>query len=89
MGQFSMQIWGVSGSILDANQHLYLAGNKEEAVAAVPDELVDEISLVGDEQRIREQAKKWLALEAEGLLSTMIFTAPQPDVLPILADIFK
>lgn len=70
-------------------QDLYLAGNKEEAVAAVPDELVDEISLVGDEQRIREQAKKWLALEAEGVLSTMIFTAPQPDVLPILADIFK
>ena len=51
--------------------------------------LVDEISLVGDAQRIREQAKKWQALEAEGLISTMIFTDLQPEALPLLVDIFK
>src|SRR5262249_17982414 len=34
-------------------QDLYLAGRKEEAMAAVPDELADEVSLVGPKERIR------------------------------------
>jgi len=70
-------------------QDLYLAGKKDQAIAAVPDELVDEIALVGDEQRIRAQAIKWKALEEEGVLSTMIFTMPHREALPLLADIFK
>lgn len=70
-------------------QELYLAKRKEEAVAAVPDELVDEIGLVGDEKRIREQAKKWKALEEEGVLSTMIMTIFDPAGIPVIADIFK
>lgn len=70
-------------------QDLYLAGRKDEATAAVPDALVDEIALVGDEKRIRAQARAWLDLEAQGLLSTMIFTTPQRAALPLLADIFR
>jgi F420-dependent oxidoreductase-like protein len=70
-------------------QDLYLSGRKEEAITAVPDALVDEIALVGDEKRIRKQAEKWKTLEAQGLVSTMIFTNPSPDVLPVLADIFE
>ena len=37
-------------------QDLYLAGRKREAAAAVPDRLVDEISLVGPPSRIGERA---------------------------------
>ncbi len=36
-------------------QDLFLAGKREEAVAAVPDQLADDISLVGPPARIRER----------------------------------
>jgi F420-dependent oxidoreductase-like protein len=40
-------------------QDLYLAGKKAEAEAAVPDALVDEVSLCGPKERIREQLVEW------------------------------
>src|SRR4051812_10713780 len=40
-------------------QDLYLAGRKEEAAAAVPDQLADEVSLVGPPERIRERLEPW------------------------------
>ena len=70
-------------------QDLYLAGSKQEAMDLVPNELVDEIALVGDADRIREQAQKWKALEAEGVLSTMILKVQNPAAIPLIADIFK
>ncbi len=42
-------------------QDLYLAGRKDEAMAAVPDALADEISLVGPKERIRERLEAWKA----------------------------
>jgi F420-dependent oxidoreductase-like protein len=40
-------------------QDLYLAGRKEEAAAAVPDALVDEVALCGPPARIREHLAEW------------------------------
>src|SRR5215813_10602327 len=40
-------------------QDLYLAGRKDEAMAAVPDELADEVSLVGPKERIRDRLQAW------------------------------
>jgi F420-dependent oxidoreductase-like protein len=40
-------------------QDLYLAGRKDEAVAAVPDALADEVSLVGPKERIRDRLQAW------------------------------
>ncbi|HXQ51833.1 MAG TPA: LLM class F420-dependent oxidoreductase [Stellaceae bacterium] len=40
-------------------QDAFLAGRKEEAVAAVPDALVDEIALVGPAARIRDRLQAW------------------------------
>jgi F420-dependent oxidoreductase-like protein len=42
-------------------QDLYLAGRKAEAEAAVPDALVDEITLCGPRERIRERLSEWKA----------------------------
>ena len=68
-------------------QELYLAGKKEEAMAEVPDELVDEISLIGPKQHIQSQAEKWLA--KSDYIKTMICTVTQPEVLPVLQEVLR
>ncbi|HWC76739.1 MAG TPA: LLM class F420-dependent oxidoreductase, partial [Blastocatellia bacterium] len=40
-------------------QELYLSGKKNEAIAAVPDELVDEVALCGPRDRIKDQLAAW------------------------------
>ena len=40
-------------------QDLFLAGKKDEAAAAVPTELADEISLVGSIDRIKDRLQAW------------------------------
>ena len=40
-------------------QDLYLDGKKAEATAAVPDELVDEIALLGPRERIADRLEAW------------------------------
>lgn len=40
-------------------QDLYLDGKKKEAMAAVPDELADAVSLVGPRERIRDRFEAW------------------------------
>ena len=64
-------------------QDLYLAGLKQEAEAEVPDELCDEMSLVGPEARIRERYKAW---EDSGV-TTMLVNTPQREALHLMADI--
>ena len=41
-------------------QELYLAGRKDEAAAAVPDEFVDEGAFLGPADRIRERFQHWV-----------------------------
>ena len=40
-------------------QELFMAGKKDEAIAAVPTELADEISLVGSVDRIKDRLNAW------------------------------
>ena len=40
-------------------QELYLGGKQREAIAAVPDELVDALALVGPKERIRDRLEAW------------------------------
>ena len=40
-------------------QRLFLEGRRDEAIAAVPQEFADEISLVGPAERIRERLQAW------------------------------
>lgn len=49
-------------------QELYLAGKKMEAAMAVPDELADEISLVGPKERIRQRLQAWQESPVTGLI---------------------
>jgi F420-dependent oxidoreductase-like protein len=49
-------------------QDLYLGGNPKAAVEAVPDELVDELNLVGPAERIAERLEAWRAAGVTTLL---------------------
>ncbi|HVV10584.1 LLM class F420-dependent oxidoreductase [Amycolatopsis sp.] len=45
--------------VADKVQELYLAGRKEEAVAAIPTSLVEDTSLIGPAEKIREELAAW------------------------------
>jgi F420-dependent oxidoreductase-like protein len=64
-------------------QDLYLDGHQREAIAAVPDELVDAVALVGPKERIRDRLEAW----RETPVTTLILATPQPDALPVLAEL--
>ena len=49
-------------------QTLYLEGKKREAIAAVPDALVDDVALVGPRERIRDRLEAWRESGATTLL---------------------
>ena len=64
-------------------QDLYLSGKKEEAAAAVPDALVDEIALCGPKERIRERLSRWTGCG----VSTMICAVGQEEALRLMAEL--
>ena len=64
-------------------QDLYLAGKKLEAMALVPDRLVDETALVGPAARIRERFAAWKASK----VTSMLLGAGQPEALRLMADL--
>ena len=67
-------------------QDLFLAGKKQEAAAAVPDELVDAVHLVGPRERIRERLAAWKAAGEKGYVHTMMIGTPQKEALELLAE---
>jgi F420-dependent oxidoreductase-like protein len=64
-------------------QDLYLSGQKNEAQAAVPDELVDAVALVGPKERIRDQLARWKASP----IQTLLIGTSQPEALRLLAEL--
>ena len=64
-------------------QELYLGGKQREAIAAVPDELVDAVALVGPKERIRERLEAWERTP----VTTLIVGTPQPEALQVMAEL--
>jgi F420-dependent oxidoreductase-like protein len=64
-------------------QDLFLSGKKAEAVASVPDKLVDDIALVGPKERIRDRLEAWKASP----IKTLLIGAKQREALRVLAEI--
>jgi F420-dependent oxidoreductase-like protein len=64
-------------------QDLFLDGKKAEALAAVPDSLVDEVALVGPKQRIQERCQAW----KESPVTSMVLGAGQPEALQAVAEV--
>ena len=67
-------------------QDLYLDGKKGEAVAAVPDALVDEVHLVGSADKIRDRLGAWKDAGAKRHVDTMMVGAGQREALELLAE---
>jgi F420-dependent oxidoreductase-like protein len=63
-------------------QELYLAGNKKDAIAAVPTALVEAMALVGPPEKIRDDLAAWEA----GVVTTLLVSGP-PVLLRTLAEI--
>jgi F420-dependent oxidoreductase-like protein len=64
-------------------QELYLDGKQREAIAAVPDELVDAVSLVGPKERIAERLEAW----RETPVTTLVLGTTQHEALQTLAEL--
>jgi F420-dependent oxidoreductase-like protein len=64
-------------------QELYLGGRKNDAAAAVPDALVDEVALIGDRARIADRLEAW----KECGVTTVVARARQPEALQLLAEL--
>jgi alkanesulfonate monooxygenase SsuD/methylene tetrahydromethanopterin reductase-like flavin-dependent oxidoreductase (luciferase family) len=64
-------------------QELYLGGKQREAIAAVPDELIDALSLIGPKERIRDRLDAW----RETPVTTLVVGSPQPEALEVLANL--
>jgi len=63
-------------------QELYLAGNKKDAIAAVPTAMVEALALVGPPEKIRDDLAAWEA----GVVTTLLVSGP-PPLLRTLAEI--
>lgn len=66
------------GTVADRIQELYLAGRKAEAIAAVPDELVRSVSLIGPRGYVKERVAAFREAGVTTLLTTPV-TADAPE----------
>ena len=64
-------------------QELYLGGKQRDAIAAVPDALIDEIALVGPAERIRDRLDAW----RESGVTTLLVGTPDVAALRTLAEL--
>jgi F420-dependent oxidoreductase-like protein len=71
------------GDAAERIQELFLAGRKDEAIAAVPDDFIDSGGLYGSPERIRERWEPWTRCGITGLT----IRAHQPEALELMADL--
>jgi F420-dependent oxidoreductase-like protein len=64
-------------------QELYLGGKKREAIAAVPDVLVDEVALVGPRERIADRLGAW----RESGVTTLVVQTRDRETLRTMAEL--
>ena len=74
------------GDAANQIQELYLSGKKPEAEALVPNELLDEVSLIGPRERIIERLGPWKDAGKRGEVGSMLLGVQDPVVLELLAN---
>ncbi len=74
------------GDVAERIQDLYLSGQKPEAEALVPDELLDAVSLIGPADRIRERLQPWKEAGQRGEVGSMLLSVQDPEILELIAS---
>jgi F420-dependent oxidoreductase-like protein len=69
-----------------AIQEHFLAGRRREAAAAVPDRLIDETSLVGPAERIRDRLQVWKELARDGRVGSLVLAGATIASLRVVAE---
>jgi F420-dependent oxidoreductase-like protein len=67
-------------------QDLFLDGKREAAAAAVPDSLIDEISLVGPPARIRERLQAWQDIAAKNWVGSLVLVGADAAAMRVVAE---
>ena len=70
-------------AITDAVQELVLAGRRDEATALIPDELIEDLHIVGPAPYVRERVAEW---ETAGV-TTLLLTCRTPEEIRRTADV--
>lgn len=75
---------GFEDAAVEIQDH-FLAGRREQAMAAVPKELIDACHLVGPAERIRERLQRWKTAGNHGQVASMLLGTQQPEALELIA----
>ncbi len=67
-------------------QEHYLAGRRKEAEAAVPDALIDETSLLGPKERVRERLQAWRAIAKDHRVGSLVLAGVDVAALRTVAE---
>jgi F420-dependent oxidoreductase-like protein len=67
-------------------QDLFLAGKREEAAAAVPDTLIDEISLIGPADRIRDRLQAWQDVARKHWVGSLVLVGADAAAMRVVAE---
>jgi F420-dependent oxidoreductase-like protein len=82
---FHMELMGRMGFAAEAQkiQSLFMDGKRAEAIAAVPDQFADEISLCGSLDRIKDRLQAW----EETPVTTLLLANQDIDIMRTMAEI--
>jgi len=69
-------------AITEEVQELFLAGKREEATALIPDELAEEMHIVGDAGYVKERVAAW---EETGV-TTLVLSCRSAEEVRLIAD---
>jgi len=67
-------------------QDLFLAGKRQEAAAAVPDALIDETSLIGPPERIRDRLQAWREIADKNWVGSLVLTGADAAAMRVIAE---
>ena len=67
-------------------QDEFLAGRRKEAMAAVPDALVDELCLVGPADRIKDRVQAWKQASDAQAVGTMLLGGASVEAMRVVAE---
>jgi len=68
-------------------QDLFLDGKRAEAAAAVPDALIDEISLVGPPARIKDRLQAWQDIAKKNWIGSLVLVGADVAAMRVIAEV--